>query len=85
MRREMKFVVYFTILLAASGCVSKPSRPDAPLCLHNSNGWACTDGRGDFSETENNLVCSTLDGYSSLERYIDALELRVRQLERRCK
>lgn len=85
MRREMRFVVCFTILHAVSGCVSKPSRPDSALCLHNSTGWVCSDSRGDFPEVEANLICSNLDGYSSLERYIDALELRVRQLERRCK
>jgi hypothetical protein len=84
MRKEMKFVVFFTMFLASS-CVSRPNRPDAPLCLFNSDGWVCTDARGDFPEPESNLICSTIDGYSSLERYIDELELRIRQLERRCK
>ena len=84
MKNGTSFVVFFTIFLATN-CVSKPNRPDAPLCLRNSDGWVCTDGRGDFPETENNLICSTFDGYSSLERYIDDLELRIRKLERSCR
>jgi hypothetical protein len=84
MNKETLLGVLFTILLGTS-CVSKPNRPDSPLCLYNSDGWVCTDSNSDFPETENNLICSTLTGYSSLERYIDALELRIRQLERRCR
>jgi hypothetical protein len=29
-------------------------------------------------------MATTIDGYSSLERYIDVLELRIRKLERSC-
>lgn len=73
------------MICLAISCQTKPNRPDSPVCLHNSTGWVCTDSRGDFNETENNLVCSTLDGYSAMERYVDALELRIRKLERSCR
>lgn len=72
------------MIFLGTSCVSKPNRPDAPLCLFNSTGWICTDRRGDFPETESNLMATTIDGYSSLERYIDVLELRIRKLERSC-
>jgi hypothetical protein len=84
MKTETLCAVFFTTFLAAS-CVSKPNRPDSAICLHNSDGWVCTDSRGDFPETENNLICSTIDGYSNLSKYVDALELKIRELERRCK
>lgn len=84
MKIETLFVVSCMTFLAAS-CVSKPNRPDSPICLHNSDGWMCTDSRGDFPETEANLICSTIDGYSNVSKYVDALELKIRQLERRCK
>lgn len=84
MKTKIPFVVFCTIFLATN-CVSKPNRPDSAICLHNSDGWVCTDSRGDFPETENNLICSTIDGYSSLSKYVDQLELRIRQLERQCK
>lgn len=83
MTKKAKFAVCFTIFLGSS-CVSKPNRPDSPVCLHNSDGWVCTDSRGDFREQENNLVCSTISGYSALERYVDNLEVKIRKLERNC-
>ena len=38
--------------------------------------------RGKFTESELNLLATTLDGYNILERYLDQKELRVRELER---
>ena len=84
MSRETLFAACCLIYLGTS-CVSKPDRPDAPICLHNSDGWVCTDSRGDFKEQENNLVCTSIAGYSSLEKYIDVLELKIRQFERTCR
>jgi hypothetical protein len=84
MKIKIIFAGFFTIFLATS-CVTKPNRPDSPICLHNSTGWVCTDSRGDFPETENNLICSTIDGYSSLSSYVEFLELKIRKLERRCR
>lgn len=72
------------MIFLGNSCVSKPHRPDSPICLRNSNSWVCTDSRGDYEEQESNLICTSIDGYSDLERYVDALELRIRQLERRC-
>lgn len=72
--------VLFTILVAAS-CVSHPNRPDAPMCGHLGD---CHDGRGDFNEDPRLLLCTTPDGYSYYQNYIGRLELRIRQLERRC-
>lgn len=83
MTRKMKFAVCFTIFLGGS-CVSKPNRPDSPICIRNSDSWVCTDSRGDFQEQESNLICSTIAGYGQLERYVDSIELRLRRLERNC-
>lgn len=72
------------MIFLGTSCVSKPNRPDSPLCIRNSDGWICTDSRGDFQEQESNLICSTITGYGQLERYVDDLELRIRKLERNC-
>lgn len=75
------FVVLFMILIGVS-CVSHPHRPDAPLCGPSGD---CVDASGEHQEDQRTLLCTTPQGYSSLETYIDKLELRVRTLERRCK
>ena len=75
------YVVLFTTLTVAS-CVSKPSRPDAPMCGPSGD---CQDSRGEHQEDPRLLLCTTPLGYSSYEDYIDRLELRIRELERRCK
>ena len=84
MKDVMNFVKLFTLFLGVS-CVSAPHRPDAPVCLFNSDGWHCTNRGGDYREQESNLVCTDLSGYAILERYVDEIELRLRKLERRCK
>jgi hypothetical protein len=75
------FAVLFTILIAVS-CVSSRHRPDAPLC--GSSG-ECHDSRGEHREDTRTLLCTSPLGYAAYEDYIDKLELRVRELERRCK
>jgi len=45
----------------------------------------CEDARGEYREETKNLICTDIDGYSKLERYIDQLELRVRNCGRKCK
>ena len=84
MKTGIIYAACFTIFLGAK-CAYKPNRPDVPICLHNSNGWICTDSRGDFSENENNLLCSTFTGYSESIRYLDQLEKRIKELERSCR
>lgn len=75
------FAALFILLIGAS-CVSKPNRPDAPMCGASGD---CTDSRGEFQEDPRLLLCTNPLGYSSYEDYIDRLELRIRQLERNCK
>ena len=74
------FVALFTILIGIS-CVSHPRRPDSPLCGPSGD---CRDSTGEHQEDPRLLLCTTPQGYSALEDYIDKLELRVRTLERRC-
>jgi hypothetical protein len=74
--------VLCTILIGAS-CVSNTRRPDAPMCGPTGD---CHNNQGDFQEDPRILLCTNPYGYSLLEDYIDKLELRIRQLERRrCK
>jgi hypothetical protein len=84
MRSALSFAKIFILLLGIS-CVSVPNRPDYPVCVSGTNGWMCTDASGDFPEEATNLICTTGIGYTTLERYISELELRIRKLERRCK
>jgi hypothetical protein len=84
MRIEVVFAVFFMICISCS-CIQKPGRPDAPLCTVTSENGECTDVRGDFVLDHAQLLCTSVDGYSTLERYVDQLELKVRDLERRCK
>jgi len=73
-------VVLSTIF--AVSCVSNPKRPDAPMC---GSGGDCVSSIGEHQEDPRLLLCTTPLGYSSYEDYIDRLELRVRELERRCR
>lgn len=78
-----KFVGTCTLLVGISGCVSKPHRPDSALC---GSAGDCQDSRGQFQEDARLLLCTNPLGYSNLEDYIDKLEIRIRELERRrCK
>lgn len=82
MQNLKTFVVLFTTLITINGCVSKPHRPDAPMCGSTGD---CRDSRGEHQEDPRLLLCTTPLGYSSYEDYIDRLELRIRELERTCR
>lgn len=69
-------------LIALSGCVSNPKRPDAPICGHLGD---CLNGSGEFQTDPRLLLCTDPRGYALYEDYIDSLELRIRQLERSIK
>lgn len=84
MKIETALGVFF-ILCTSFSCVSKPGRPDAPLCTVDSNHGECTDARGDFILDHSNLLCTSIEGYGTLENHIDKLELYIRKLERGCK
>jgi hypothetical protein len=84
MKNAALYAILFISFIACS-CIRKPHRPDAPLCTVDEIHGECTDARGDFFLDHAHLLCTSLEGYSTLERYIDELELRVKQLERRCK
>lgn len=73
------FAVLFMSLIALSGCVSNPKRPDAPMCGHLGD---CINGSGEFQTDPRLLLCTDPIGYALYEDYIDQLELRIRQLER---
>jgi hypothetical protein len=45
----------------------------------------CIEGDTETMENTATLLCTTPPGYSKYEDYIDGLELRIRELERRCK
>ena len=69
-------------LIALSSCVSRPQRPDAPLCGSEGD---CVNSSGEFTIDPRVLICTDPTGYAQYEDYIDRLELRVGELERRCK
>lgn len=77
--------VLFLCLACSTACERKPGRPNSPLCLFLSQAgiWECEDGSGrTTTEEPEALICTTIDGYQTWERYVDQKELRVRQLER---
>lgn len=74
------YAVLFTIL--TTSCVSRPNRPDAPLCGPDGS---CRDSRGEYQEDARLLICTSPAGYANYEDYIDRLELKIREMERRCK
>lgn len=79
------FAVSLLLCLAAS-CVRKPGRPNTELCTwqFETMKWQCEDAFEYVREESDlkNLMCTTLDGYTALERYVDAKEKKVRDLER---
>jgi hypothetical protein len=80
--KNLKICAIPFIFLITSSCVSRPGRPDAPMCGSSGD---CIDSRGETQEDPRLLLCTTPFGYSNYEDYIDRLELRVRELERRCR
>lgn len=87
MRTVILYVNVLLLCLACStSCERKPGRPNAELCTWQFERalWECEDTFNHVRIEENpgNLMATTLDGYLLLEKYIDAKELKVRQLER---
>ena len=79
---SLKICAALFITLTLTSCVSSSHRPNAPMCGSSGD---CRDSRGEFQEDPRLLLCTNPFGYSLLEDYIDRLEMRIRQLERRCK
>lgn len=87
MRIAIHYVSVLLLCLAcSSSCERKPGRPDSELCTWQFERllWECEDSFNHVrtEEDEGNLMCTTLDGYLKLEKYIDQKELKIRQLER---
>lgn len=89
MLRSVFFVSVLSICLSCStSCERKPGRPSSELCMWMSEAgiWECEDAAGiSRHEDAGNLMCTTMEGYALLERYVDAKEKQVRDLERRLK
>lgn len=76
---------FILLLVSCSSC--RPNglpRPDAPLCTVTTETGECTDERGDFNLPHAQLLCTSLDGYTVMEKYIDDLEKEVIRLRRNC-
>lgn len=71
---------------SACSCIRKPGRPNTELCLWMSEAqvWECEDAFKNVrtEKSQENLMCTTLDGYAQGEKYVDLKEKRVRELER---
>jgi hypothetical protein len=78
------FVLFITLVSCASCRPNGIPRPDSPTCTVAGGVGECTDARGDYTLPERDLICTSLDGYLVLERYVDELEKEVIRLRRRC-
>lgn len=79
------FILFSFLLVSCSSC--RPNgipRPDAPLCTLTQTEGECTDARGDFTIPFEGMLCTSTDGYLTLEKYLDDLEKEVIRLRRRC-
>lgn len=86
MRTVMLYAAVLLLCLACSSCENKPGRPGAELCTwqFERQVWECED-TSNHTRVENDqgdLMCTTLDGYLKLEKYIDTKEAKVRELQR---
>lgn len=82
--KNVSFVLVLLALAACSSCIRKQGRPNAELCLYleEAKVWECEDSFGKITvENEGNLIATTVHGYTILERYIDGLELKVKELQ----
>jgi hypothetical protein len=82
---NFKVISILLVVAACAGC--KPNgipRPDAPLCTVENGVGKCTNSAGDFDIDASLLMCTDIDGYSTLEKHIDELEKEVIRLRRRC-
>ena len=87
MMNVRSFAALFIIFSLVSGCRSRPNRPDASLCVvivENGHVYGdCENSAGEYREDYKRLLCTDPDSYGRLERYIDDLELRIRNCGRR--
>lgn len=79
------------LVVGCAGCNPNGTvRPNSPLCTpllgggNTATEFECTDSRGDFREPIVNVIGTTLDGYSVLEKYLDDLEKENKKLRRSC-
>lgn len=79
-------LAFILLVTACSSCQPNSfPRPDSPVCTVTEVSGECTDNRGDFNLPHGDLMCTSLDGYLNLEKYVDDLEREVIKLRRRCK
>lgn len=86
-KRWFDFAIIGFILMLVGCSACRPNgipRPDSPLCTVNETSGECTDSRGDYEIPYEGLMCTSLDGYLTLEKYVDDLEKEVIKLRRRC-
>lgn len=84
-RIEWALALFAALLVGCSAChPNGMPRPDAPLCTVSNETGECTDSRGDFNIPYPGLMCTSLDGYLTMEKYLDDLEKEVIRLRRRC-
>ena len=77
------------VLFSCSSC-RKQGRPNAELCTKMADSsWECEDAYGKVrilrEEEEGTLLATTPSGYASLERYVDGLELKIKELQVNCR
>lgn len=86
MQTVILYAAVLSLCLACSSCWNKPGRPNAELCTWQFERqiWECEDVY-EHTRIENDyggLMCTTIDGYLKLEKYIDEKEAKVRELQR---
>lgn len=85
MFKNALFISALSLLCVSNTCLRKPGRPNTEHCywLNEALTWECQDAfENTRAEEPNNLACTTIDGYVTLERYVDSKEKKVRELER---
>lgn len=89
----VSFVVCCLILIS---CQTQPikgiPRPKVPICLIDVEdfsraicGFGSDEREEDFSIDSRDLIGTTGQGYQDSESYVNQLENRIRQYQRRCK
>ena len=79
------------ILFMLSACQTNGSfnRPNHPLCIGLSDGsLSCVVNDEQYTDSPENHICSTVDGYEAYEGYVDCLEkelLKCYKQPKRCK
>lgn len=78
---------FFSLLIGCSACKSPNpgmKRPEVPVCFTSEDGGECSGAAGDFHVDHNDIIGTTLDGYSAGEAYVDQLEKENLLLRRNC-